>query len=46
MAFKSRLIIAGATLLGVKQVRGLTGRRFSLSAVLLFILSLAVFAFV
>ena len=33
-------------LLGVKQVRGLTGRRFSLSAVLLFILSLVVFAFV
>jgi ABC-type uncharacterized transport system permease subunit len=33
-------------LLGVKQVRGMTGRRFSLSAVLLFILSLVVFAFV
>lgn len=32
-------------LLGVKRVRGLTGRRFSLFAVLLFILSLAVFAF-
>lgn len=33
-------------LLGVKQVRGLTGRRFSLSAVVLFVLSLVVFAFV
>lgn len=33
-------------LLVVKQVRGLTGRRFSLSAVLLFLLSLVVFAFV
>jgi ABC-type uncharacterized transport system permease subunit len=33
-------------LLGVKQVRGLTGRRLSLSAVVLFVLSLAVFAFV
>ena len=33
-------------LLGVKQVRGLTGRRLSLSAVFLFILSLVVFAFV
>ncbi len=33
-------------LLGVKLVRGLTGRRLSLSAVVLFVLSLAVFAFV
>jgi len=33
-------------LLGVKRVRGLTGRRFSLSAVVLFVLSLVVFAFV
>jgi ABC-type uncharacterized transport system permease subunit len=33
-------------LLSVKQVRGLTGRRFSLSAVVLFVLSLVVFAFV
>ena len=33
-------------LLGVKKVRGLTGRRLSLSAVALFVLSLAVFAFV
>ena len=33
-------------LLGVKKTRGLTGRRFSLSAVVLFVLSLAVFAFV
>lgn len=33
-------------LLTVKQVRGLTGRRFSLSAVILFVLSLVVFAFV
>lgn len=35
-----------ALLLGVKQVRGLTGRRLSLSAVVMFLLSLAVFAFV
>lgn len=35
-----------AVLLGVKQVRGLTGRRLSLAAVVLFVLSLAVFAFV
>lgn len=35
-----------ALLLAVKRVRGLTGRRFSLSAVVLFVLSLAVFAFV
>jgi ABC-type uncharacterized transport system permease subunit len=35
-----------AVLLGVKQVRGLTGRRLSLATVLLFLLSLAVFAFV
>jgi ABC-type uncharacterized transport system permease subunit len=34
------------SLLLLKQVRGLTGRRFSLSAVLLFLLSLVVFAFV
>ena len=33
-------------LIGVKTVRGLTGRRLSLSAVALFILSLMVFAFV
>lgn len=33
-------------LLAVKQVRGLTGRRLSLSAVVLFVLSLVVFAFV
>ncbi len=33
-------------LLVVKRVRGLTGRRLSLSAVLLFVLSLVVFAFV
>jgi len=33
-------------LIGVKMVRGLTGRRLSLSAVALFILSLVVFAFV
>ena len=33
-------------LLGIKQVRGLTGRRFSLSAVILFVLSLVVFVFV
>jgi ABC-type uncharacterized transport system permease subunit len=37
---------AYAILLVVKRVRGLTGRRLSLSAVLLFVLSLAVFAFV
>lgn len=35
-----------AALLGVKSVRGLTGRRLSLSAVVLFVLSLGVFAFV
>lgn len=35
-----------AVLLGVKKSRGMTGRRFSLSAVLLFLLSLLVFAFV
>ncbi len=33
-------------LLGVKQIRGLTGRRLSMAAVLMFVLSLAVFAFV
>jgi ABC-type uncharacterized transport system permease subunit len=38
--------IAYVVLLTVKQVRGLTGRRLSLAAVLLFALSLAVFAFV
>lgn len=38
--------VAYALLLGIKQVRGLTGRRFSLSAVVLFVLSLVVFAFV
>lgn len=35
-----------AVLLGIMQVRGLTGRRLSLSAVGLFVLSLLVFAFV
>lgn len=38
--------LAYATLLTLKQVRGLTGRRLSLSTVILFLLSLAVFAFV
>ncbi len=38
--------LAYAVLLGIKQVRGMTGRRFSLGAVLLFVLSLSVFAFV
>jgi len=33
-------------LMGTKRVRGLTGRRFALGAVLLFVLSLGVFAFV
>ncbi|MFT3991498.1 MAG: cytochrome c biogenesis protein CcsA [Luteolibacter sp.] len=33
-------------LMGIKKVRGLTGRRLSLSAVTLFVLSLVVFAFV
>ena len=33
-------------LMGIKRVRGLTGRRFALGAVLLFVLSLGVFAFV
>ena len=37
---------AYALLLTIKQVRGMTGRRLSLSAVVLFLLSLAVFAFV
>jgi ABC-type uncharacterized transport system permease subunit len=37
---------AYALLLGIKQVRGVTGRRLSLSAVILFFLSLAVFAFI
>jgi ABC-type uncharacterized transport system permease subunit len=35
-----------AVLLGIKSARGLTGRRFSLLVVTLFILSLGVFAFV
>jgi len=35
-----------AVLLGIKTVRGLTGRRLSLATVVLFILSLGVFAFV
>jgi len=35
-----------AVLLTVKKARGITGRRFSLSAVILFLLSLLVFAFV
>lgn len=34
------------TLLAVKQIRGITGRRLSLITVLLFILSLGVFAFI
>lgn len=34
------------TLMAVKRIRGLTGRRFALGAVALFILSLGVFAFV
>jgi ABC-type uncharacterized transport system permease subunit len=38
--------IAYAVLLGIKTVRGLTGRRLSLLTVALFILSLGVFAFV
>jgi ABC-type uncharacterized transport system permease subunit len=38
--------VAYIILLVVKRVRGLTGRRLSLSAVLLFVLSLAVFAFI
>lgn len=37
---------AYALLLTIKQVRGMTGRRLTLSAVVLFLLSLAVFAFV
>jgi len=35
-----------ALLLGIKLVRGLTGRKLSLSVVIMFILSLSVFAFV
>jgi ABC-type uncharacterized transport system permease subunit len=38
--------LAYTVLLTVKQIRGLTGRRLSLSALFLFLLSLAVFAFV
>lgn len=38
--------IGYAVLLGVKTVRGLTGRRLSLATMLLFILSLGVFAFI
>ena len=37
---------AYSLLLAVKQIRGLTGRRLSMAAVLMFVLSLAVFAFV
>ena len=38
--------IGYAVLLGVKTVRGITGRKLSLLTVLLFILSLGVFAFI
>lgn len=38
--------MAYAVLLGIKTLRGLTGRRLSLAAVVLFVLSLGVFAFV
>lgn len=38
--------IGYVVLLALKQLRGITGRRFSLSAVVLFLLSLIVFAFV
>jgi ABC-type uncharacterized transport system permease subunit len=34
------------TLMAVKRIRGITGRRFALGAVALFVLSLGVFAFV
>ena len=34
------------TIIGVKRVRGITGRKFALGAVALFVLSLGVFAFV
>ena len=37
---------AYATLLAVKTIRGLTGRRLSLATVIIFLLSLGVFAFV
>ena len=33
-------------LMGTKRVRGLTGRKFALGAVVMFVLSLGVFAFV
>ncbi len=33
-------------LMSVKRVRGITGRRFALAAVALFLLSLGVFAFI
>jgi ABC-type uncharacterized transport system permease subunit len=42
----SAVWVAYMVLLVVKQVRGLTGRRLSLSTVVLFLLSLVVFAFV
>jgi hypothetical protein len=35
-----------AILLGTKSLRGLTGRRLSLATVVLFVLSLGVFAFI
>jgi ABC-type uncharacterized transport system permease subunit len=38
--------VAYTVLVVVKQFRGMTGRRFSLAAVLLFVVSLSVFAFV
>jgi len=38
--------IAYLVLIGIKRIRGMTGRRFALSTVALFILSLMVFAFV
>jgi ABC-type uncharacterized transport system permease subunit len=38
--------LAYAGLILVKRVRGLTGRRFAVGAVLLFLLSLGVFAFI
>jgi hypothetical protein len=37
---------AYAALVGISQFRGLTGRKFSLLTVLLFVVSLSVFAFV
>jgi hypothetical protein len=38
--------LAYVALIAIKQVRGMTGRRFSVAVVLLFVVSLSVFAFI